>query len=118
MAKRKINVVIINNEPFNSYHNFIEFCLGKKYNLNIKSISGYNEDQMLHEFSHSLHIEKKIPLLIVFTGGEDVNPALYGDIIHYTTSTNVRRDNVESSIFRSTVNKSQVAFLGICRGLN
>ena len=53
--------------------------------------------------------------LVVFTGGEDVTPSLYGCKKHRTTYSNLRRDQVEQAIFDKIDPKKQVC-LGICRG--
>ena len=52
--------------------------------------------------------------LIQFTGGEDVDPSLYGEEKHSTTRSNPRRDSHESHLFRQVVGKIPLA--GICRG--
>lgn len=53
--------------------------------------------------------------LVVFTGGEDVTPALYGCKKHRTTHSNLDRDQKEQDIFNKINPKKQVC-LGICRG--
>ena len=53
--------------------------------------------------------------LVVFTGGEDVTPSLYGCKKHRTTYSNLRRDQAEQAIGNKVDPKKQV-FLGICRG--
>lgn len=54
--------------------------------------------------------------LIVFTGGEDVNPALYGDSKHkWTSLPNTQRDAVEQEFFDLAV-KNGIPMVGICRG--
>jgi gamma-glutamyl-gamma-aminobutyrate hydrolase PuuD len=52
--------------------------------------------------------------LLVFTGGADVTPRLYGDIPHRTTSYDLYRDMAEKAIYDEYVNK--VPMVGICRG--
>lgn len=52
--------------------------------------------------------------IILFTGGEDVSPTLYGCKKHPTTMCNPERDNYEKNIF-SKVKANQLC-LGICRG--
>ena len=52
--------------------------------------------------------------LIQFTGGSDVDPSLYGEEKHPTTSSNPRRDAIESHLYRSFLNEKP--FAGICRG--
>ena len=53
--------------------------------------------------------------LVVFTGGEDVTPSLYGCRKHRTTYCNLKRDQAEQAIFNKIDPKKQVC-LGICRG--
>ena len=52
--------------------------------------------------------------LVVFTGGEDVTPSLYGCKKHRTTYSNLRRDQAEQAIFNKIDPNKQVC-LGICR---
>ncbi len=51
--------------------------------------------------------------LVVFTGGEDVDPSYYGEEKHGATYSNPRRDARESHIFHQNLDKPKV---GICRG--
>lgn len=53
--------------------------------------------------------------LVLFTGGEDVSPSLYGEPQHYTSYISKRRDIREVEEFRKArmFNKH---ILGICRG--
>ena len=53
--------------------------------------------------------------IILFTGGEDVDPEMYGKEKHDTTYSNINRDYEEAEIFEK-VRPNQVC-LGICRGL-
>lgn len=52
--------------------------------------------------------------LIVFTGGADVDPALYGEERHPATYSSPKRDSEESHIYHQWVGKVPMA--GICRG--
>jgi GMP synthase-like glutamine amidotransferase len=52
--------------------------------------------------------------LVLFTGGEDVDPSLYGKEKHRTTYSNIHRDLAELSAFKQ-IQPNQVV-LGICRG--
>jgi gamma-glutamyl-gamma-aminobutyrate hydrolase PuuD len=52
--------------------------------------------------------------IVVFTGGEDVTPQVYGDKKHPTTGCNFDRDLEEASVF-NTVSDRQLK-VGICRG--
>lgn len=53
--------------------------------------------------------------LIVFTGGEDVTPSLYGAQPHRTTFNSVYRDQQEASIFEQAL-LYNIPMVGICRG--
>lgn len=53
--------------------------------------------------------------LVVFTGGEDVTPGLYGHEAHHTTFNNVYRDQQEATIFEKAL-LHNIPMVGICRG--
>ena len=53
--------------------------------------------------------------LVVFTGGEDVTPQLYGHEAHPTTFNSVFRDQQEATVFEKCVLHS-IPMVGICRG--
>lgn len=53
--------------------------------------------------------------MVLFTGGEDVSPSLYGDYQHAYTGNNPARDNNEAQIFSSCVDRN-IPMVGICRG--
>lgn len=54
--------------------------------------------------------------LVVFTGGTDVSPELYGDSPHPTTSTpDTERDKLEQKIFNEAYIMA-IPMVGICRG--
>lgn len=53
--------------------------------------------------------------LVCFTGGEDVNPALYGQKCHAWTHFNDARDEREMIVFDKCV-KAGKPVVGICRG--
>ena len=52
--------------------------------------------------------------IVMFTGGEDVDPSLYGCEKHATTHSNIHRDLEEKAVFEK-VRPDQFC-LGICRG--
>lgn len=52
--------------------------------------------------------------IVLFTGGEDVNPALYKTRPDPTTMYNEKRDKAEVSVFKK-IKPTQLA-IGICRG--
>ncbi len=53
--------------------------------------------------------------VVIFTGGEDVSPSMYGCRKHSRTNCNKVRDEEEKKIFEQ-IRKDQLV-LGICRGL-
>jgi putative glutamine amidotransferase len=53
---------------------------------------------------------------IVFTGGSDVDPALYGERPHPTTNVKPERDQAELVLLRAAVEVG-LPVLGICRGM-
>jgi putative glutamine amidotransferase len=53
--------------------------------------------------------------LLIFTGGEDINPRLYGQYNTYSTF-NSERDAAEVKIFTTAMNYPNIKILGICRG--
>ena len=53
--------------------------------------------------------------LVVFTGGSDVDPALYDEKPHFTTSYDTGRDLREMRLFNECKNNN-IPMLGICRG--
>lgn len=53
--------------------------------------------------------------VVVFSGGEDVDPLLYGEMPHRTTYFNKNRDDYEKKVFYEC-RKSKKFMFGICRG--
>lgn len=53
--------------------------------------------------------------IVMFTGGEDVSPLLYGDTVHPSTHYNVTRDENEEKDYWEALSL-QLPMLGICRG--
>lgn len=53
--------------------------------------------------------------LVIFKGGEDVDPSLYGETPHATTYFNRTRDDYEKQIYNAAV-KMGKKILGVCRG--
>lgn len=52
--------------------------------------------------------------IVIFTGGEDVDPSFYGAKKHPTTYSNIARDKYEKEVFDSIPKDKLV--VGICRG--
>jgi len=55
------------------------------------------------------------PDLVCFTGGADVNPALYGKALHPTTHYSERRDDICLALYEYAITNSK-HMVGICRG--
>lgn len=53
--------------------------------------------------------------LVVFTGGADVTPSLYGDEQHWATGCDPRRDEYEGRIAAKCL-EHNIPMVGICRG--
>jgi len=53
---------------------------------------------------------------IIFTGGSDVDPALYGERAHPTVHTKPERDAAELLLLRAAITTDMPVF-GICRGM-
>lgn len=54
--------------------------------------------------------------IVIFTGGEDVDPTLYKCKRHPSTFSNLHRDLEEKAVFQ-TIKPNQLV-VGVCRGLN
>lgn len=53
--------------------------------------------------------------LVVFSGGDDVNPALYGETAHPQTAFDSERDKIDMAVYEECYTHG-VPMLGICRG--
>lgn len=53
--------------------------------------------------------------LVIFTGGEDVNPLLYGKQPHSTTCYDNRRDEIDMALYEKCVTEG-IPMFGVCRG--
>lgn len=85
--------------------------------MNIKKIYVVGNAKMYSKWinNHTLVDNIEEADIVLFTGGEDVDPSLYGCEKHYTTYSNINRDLYEREIFQQV--KSNQLCLGICRGL-
>lgn len=65
----------------------------------------------------SVDVEKLLPQadVVVFTGGHDVSPELYGEAPHKQTYNNLQRDIAEGKVFSYCV-ENNIPMAGICRG--
>lgn len=69
-----------------------------------------------YEIVQDIIDEQQNPVdLIIFTGGEDVSPGLYGHEQHRYTHNNVFRDAQEAKVFERAI-MLNIPMVGICRG--
>jgi putative glutamine amidotransferase len=54
--------------------------------------------------------------LVIFSGGEDVDPKYYGQTNTMSYGVNSRRDAHEMDVFQNIYDKSRIKILGVCRG--
>lgn len=59
--------------------------------------------------------QSSLPDLVVFTGGSDVDPTLYGDEKHPYTSIDTLRDQADVEVYR-WAKENNIPCVGICRG--
>ena len=97
MEKTKINVLINENVNNTSYINL----LSKVYQVNVIPASEYTYEKLD---------------LILFVGGEDVDPRTYGELPGKYTSVNLKRDDYEKRYLFYKDHCRNVPKLGICRG--
>ena len=91
----------------------IAFANGTTENDYVKYLSVKYDVEVVDIIDKSLGL-KDLPNLIVFTGGADVNPSIYGEKVGSRTYTNVLRDSVEQQAYGRYA--GLVPLLGICRG--
>lgn len=53
---------------------------------------------------------------VLLTGGEDVNPTLYGEVNRYSRRVNPERDNFELELLRDAFSRD-LPILAVCRGM-
>lgn len=63
---------------------------------------------------HILHNPEQVAL-VVFTGGHDVWPELYGENVRPGTHFSIQRDYYEGNVFEHVL-KNKIPMVGICRG--
>ena len=74
---------------------------------------GYEE--MMRNKGWNLVFDVSKADLVLFTGGEDVSPNLYGDAVHSTTYNNAKRDAIEALVYSACIERD-IPCVGICRG--
>ena len=75
----------------------------------------YGEVQLLTSWGMTLTKEIYDADLVVFTGGADVNPELYGHPKHHSTGIAIYRDEVDIKNYQ-IAHAEQIPMFGICRG--
>ena len=91
---RKINVLVNDKSSYDSYIEFLKL----NYDITVIKYSEYKNENIN---------------LVLFTGGEDVEPSFYGEDKGRFTRCNKSRDNLE---FQMAADFYNVPKLGICRG--
>lgn len=98
----------------------VEESFEEKKDLTIVIADGLNASEYIDYLNNYFNVKvvdayprKNKVDLVLFTGGEDVNPELYGEEKGMYTSFNVNRDEIESKSFSAY---QDVPKLGICRG--
>lgn len=93
----------------------IKYIKSKMEKENLVYVVGGDKDyaNWLPNFKTTRKIENAD--LVLFTGGEDVDPSLYGEPKGEYTYTNLRRDELEKQVFNKA-RQLNVKMLGICRG--
>lgn len=95
-VKQPINIVIADDASSLDYVAYLK----QKYEVTVHKVNDVKNPKDID--------------LVLFTGGEDVNPAYYGENIGKYTGINKSRDIKESDTYYKFVN--QCLLLGICRG--
>lgn len=80
--------------------------------LNVYVVPGMNGDRFFQNHRNVREIEEAD--VVVFTGGADINPAIYGKEAHHTTYFSRQRDEYEIEAF-NMMRSDQLA-VGLCRG--
>ena len=75
----------------------------------------YEYELLFQENGYEVVSDEHEADLICFTGGEDVDPHLYGEPRHRTTYPNMLRDVNEQRLYRMAI-ASNKPMVGICRG--
>lgn len=75
----------------------------------------FGETGVLGQFNISVVENMRDADFVVFTGGEDINPELYGEAPHPYTHFSKRRDDFEIASYHQA-RKLEKPMLGICRG--
>ncbi|AXH71990.1 MAG: putative glutamine amidotransferase [Podoviridae sp. ctbj_2] len=77
--------------------------------------SGYHYEALFSLFGWNTTKTLEGSDLVLFTGGADVDPKLYGDAKHRATHSDVDRDKYEEGVYQEA-RKHKIPCVGICRG--
>ena len=80
--------------------------------------SGFEQKQFAEMFARARCYKAKSPEtadLVVFAGGEDVNPALYGEMAHFSVQHNEARDKADLELYKLCYEQG-IPMFGVCRG--
>ena len=83
--------------------------------MNVHIVNGGSDYRKLFEQMGHTITSLGNAQLVVFTGGADVTPSLYGDFAHPWTGNHWERDVSEGAIFK-TCHDAGIPMVGICRG--
>lgn len=88
----------------------------KQYKRKVYIVDGNHQyTKMFLDMGWAITTEIGEADLVQFTGGEDVNPAMYIERVHPTTHYNAGRDLREENLFRKC-RAENIPMAGICRG--
>lgn len=92
--------------------------VGAMFGYDCAQIFGNQKHTVIEELDHTKAYEDQLKDadLVIFGGGDDVNPAIYGHSNVASGSPNTRRDDIEMAIFHASKKVARVRRLGICRG--
>jgi GMP synthase-like glutamine amidotransferase len=84
--------------------------------MNVYIESGnYEYANLFARVKYDIVYDREAADLVVFTGGEDVSPSLYGDRPHEYTYNNITRDEKEQALYKWCAENNK-PMVGICRG--
>lgn len=120
MKNNKKVLTVVHDSGFNKdYSNFLD-KLDVEINLMTIEDLGINKTNTTMELAKKRITDKTFSKLVnnidiaLFTGGEDVDPSLYGEKKGKFTSINRERDEIERALYNALPNSTLK--VGICRG--
>ncbi|MCF6184144.1 MAG: gamma-glutamyl-gamma-aminobutyrate hydrolase family protein, partial [Bacteroidales bacterium] len=108
-SNQPVPLILVSKDYNNTHEKWLSNSVG---NHNLKCVNMYAVKS-----SDSINLLLKKADGIIISGGEDVNPSLYGkqDEIERCGTINPHRDSLEQKMIRFAV-KNKIPLLGICRG--